>query len=142
MPFQEGSMTKQMADRIGIGALLLIFVVIAATIFASVPHHDDVMAQQMVPGSDPGKGPQAIAAYGCGTCHVIPGVPGADGTVGPKLDRIRIQSFLAGELPNTPDNLVRWIEHPQEVKPGVDMPDMRVSPADARNIAAYLYSLH
>jgi cytochrome c1 len=135
-------MTKQTADRIGIAALLVTFLVIAATIFVNVPHHDDVMAQQMVPGSDPSKAPQAIVAYGCGTCHTIPGIAGANGTVGPKLDRIGIQSFLAGELPNTPDNLIRWIQHPQEVKAGVDMPDMGVSAADARNIAAYLYSLH
>src|SRR5512142_2272077 len=87
MPLWEIGMTKQTADRIGIAALLLAFLIIAATIFANVPHRDDVMPEQMVPGSDPGKAPQAIAAYGCGTCHAIPGIAGADGTVGPQLDR-------------------------------------------------------
>ena len=124
-------MTKQTADRIGIAALLATFLILAVTIFANVSHHDDVMARQMVPGSDPAKAPRAIAGYGCGTCHIIPGVPGANGTVGPKLDRLRTQSFLAGELPNTPDNLIRWIQQPQEVKSGVDMPDMGVNAADA-----------
>ncbi len=135
-------MSNETADRLGMGALLLIFLIIAVAIFADVPHHDDVMAQQMVPGANPEKAPQAISAYGCGTCHTIPGVAGASGTVGPKLDRLGSQSFLAGQLANTPDNLIQWIQHPQELKPGVDMPDMGVSAADARNIAAYLYSLH
>jgi cytochrome c len=140
-PWETG-MTNPMADRIGIAAMLLIFLVIAVAIFVSVPHHDDVMAQQMVPGADPQKAPQAIRAYGCGTCHTVPGVAGANGTVGPRLDRVASQSFLAGQLPNTPDNLILWIQHPQEVRPGVGMPDMGVSQSDARNIAAYLYSLH
>src|SRR5512142_1375916 len=130
-------MTNQMADRIAIAALLLLFIAVAVTIFVNVPHHDDVMAQQMVPGADPEKAPQAIRLYGCGTCHAIPGVAGADGSVGPKLDRVASQSFLAGQLSSTPDNLVLWIQHPQQVRPGVDMPDMGVSQSDARNIAAY-----
>ena len=135
-------MTNRTADWIGFAALLLVFLVAAITIFINVPHHDDVMAMQMVPGGDPEKAPQAIRAYGCGTCHTIPGVAGANGSVGPRLDRMGSQSFLAGQLPNTPDNLINWIQHPQELRPGVDMPDMGVSAADARNIAAYLYSVH
>ncbi len=135
-------MTNKAADRVGITALILIFLIIAFTIFVNVPHHDDVMAEQMVPGANPEQGIQAIAKYGCGTCHMIPGVAGANGTVGPKLDSIATRSFLAGMLPNTPDNLIQWIQHPQELHPGVDMPDMGVTAADARNIAAYLYSIH
>ncbi len=135
-------MTNRTADGIGVAALLLIFLIIGVTIFVNVPHHDNVMAEQMVPGGDPQKAPQEIRAYGCDTCHTIPGVPGAVGTVGPNLGGIGSQSFLAGQLSNTPDNLILWIQHPQEVKPGVAMPDMGVSTANARDIAAYLYSLH
>lgn len=135
-------MTNETADRIGIAALLVVFLIIAVSIFGRVLHHDDVMAQQMVPGGEPEKAPQVMRAYGCGTCHTIPGVAGANGAVGPKLDRLASQSFLAGQLPNTADNLIKWIQHPQEIRPGVDMPDMGVTDTDARNIAAYLYSLH
>ena len=135
-------MTNRTADWIGMAALLLAFLIAAVTIFINVPRHDDVMAMQMVPGADPEKAPAAIRAYGCGTCHTIPGIPGANGTVGPKLDRMGSQSFLAGQLSNTPDNLINWIQRPQELRPGVDMPDMGVSLQDARNIAAYLYSVH
>ena len=76
--------------------------------------------------------------YGCPTCHVIPGVPGAVGEVGPSLEDIRQRSYLAGSLPNNPRNLQLWVIHPQQYRPGVAMPEMGVTAADAARIAAYL----
>lgn len=48
---------------------------------------------------------------------------------------------VAGMLRNSPANLIRWIRDPQGVVPGNAMPDMGVTEADARDIAAYLYTL-
>lgn len=93
-----------------------------------------------VPGGDPQRGRQAIFHHGCGGCHVIPGVPRARGRVGPQLDDLREQTFLAGRLPNLPQNLVLWIQNPKEVDPQTAMPDLNVSEDDARDIAAYLYT--
>jgi cytochrome c len=93
-------------------------------------------------GGDPHTGPQRINHYGCGGCHTIPGIQGAKGLVGPPLTRIRSRTYLAGELPNTPDNLIRWIRQPHSVEPHTAMPDMGVTEQDARDIAAYLYTLH
>jgi cytochrome c len=76
--------------------------------------------------------------YGCPTCHVISGVPGAAGKVGPSLNNLVQRSYLAGTLQNTPDNLALWIQHPQRIHPGTAMPEMGVTPADAKNIAAFL----
>jgi cytochrome c len=76
--------------------------------------------------------------YGCPTCHVIPGVPGAVGTVGPSLHGLSRRSYLAGKLPNTHANLELWISHPQQFEPGTAMPEMGVTADDARQIAAYL----
>ena len=81
------------------------------------------------------------AQYGCPACHTIPGVKNANGNVGPPLARIGERTYIAGMLRNTPPNLVRWIREPQAVVPGNAMPDMGVSEADARDIAAYLYTL-
>jgi cytochrome c len=72
---------------------------------------------------------------------VIPGIPGAQGLVGPPLTSIGAQMYLAGELPNTPDNMQRWIRSPREVEPRTAMPDTAVTEADGRDIAAYLYTL-
>jgi cytochrome c2 len=90
---------------------------------------------------DPAHGKAAIRAYGCGACHKIPGIHGANGTVGPDLDGIGTRAYVAGILPNTPDDLIRWIQYPQNVDPRKAMPNLGVGEKDARNIAAYLYSL-
>jgi cytochrome c1 len=92
-------------------------------------------------GGDPARGKSQIAAYGCGSCHVIPGVGGANGLVGPPLSKFAHRAFIAGEVPNTSDFLVRWISVPQAIEPGTAMPNLGVSEAQARDIAAYLYTL-
>lgn len=94
-----------------------------------------------VPDGNPAMGRLAIERYGCGTCHSIPGVRGADGTVGPPLDRFGRRGYIAGRLPNSGPNLIRWIQHPQQVEPGTAMPDQGVTELDARDIAAYLFTL-
>jgi hypothetical protein len=51
------------------------------------------------------------------------------------------RTLIAGLLPNTPANMVRWLKSPQKIVPGVGMPDMEMSDNDARDIAAFLYTL-
>ncbi|HSJ56223.1 MAG TPA: c-type cytochrome, partial [Anaerolineae bacterium] len=94
-----------------------------------------------VVGGDPSRGRDAIERYGCPACHTIPGIPDADGVVGPPLFFWADRVYIAGLLHNEPENLVRWIQDPQSVLPGVAMPDMGVTDEDARDIAAYLYTL-
>lgn len=93
-----------------------------------------------VPGGDPARGERAIATYGCGACHAIGGVRGAHGKVGPPLDGIAERSLIAGEAPNTPENMVRWIRDPQSIEPGTAMPNLHVDDRTARDMAAYLYA--
>ena len=92
-------------------------------------------------GGNAERGKIAIRQYGCGSCHTIPGVRGANSKVGPDLSGIAERSYIAGVLTNSPDNLIRWIENPQAVDDKTAMPNMNVAPRDARNMAAYLYTL-
>ena len=94
----------------------------------------------LVPGGDAGRGKQLIARYGCGGCHVIPGIRGAQGDVGPSLRHFRRVRFIAGRIPNSPENAMRWIRDPQGIEPGTIMPDLGVKPDEARDIVAYLYA--
>jgi cytochrome c len=94
-----------------------------------------------MPGTDPSRGEQEIQGYGCGSCHVIPGIVAARGMVGPPLTNWARRSVIAGHMPNTPDNLVRWIRDPPAVEKGTLMPNLGVSEPQARDIAAYLYTL-
>ena len=86
-------------------------------------------------------GAQLIARSGCGTCHEIPGISGADGHVGPPLDHMAERTMIAGFLPNTPDNMRAWIKDPQAIGPGNAMPNMELKDDEAKDIAAYLYTL-
>src|SRR4051794_41954660 len=94
--------------------------------------------QWEVPGGDARRGKQAIGTYGCGSCHTIGGLHTATGRVGPRLLGLREQAFIAGRLSNVPHHLVEWIRSPREIDPGTAMPDLGVTEADAKDIAAYL----
>ena len=90
---------------------------------------------------DPDAGKLLLRQYGCGTCHHIPGVAAARGTVGPPLERLAERVYLAGRIANTPENLARWIRDPQAVDSRTAMPDMQVTQGHARDMVAYLYTL-
>ena len=98
-------------------------------------------ASQLTNGGDPRRGRVEIRKYGCNTCHDISGVPGARGLIGPPLDQIGRRYYIAGELGNSPENLMLWIRHPRQVEPHTLMPEMGVTEQDSRDIAAYLYTL-
>jgi cytochrome c2 len=84
-------------------------------------------------------GRDLLLRYGCVACHRIRGMPEAEGQSGPALERIAYRSYVGGLLPNTPENMVRWIMHPRAVSPGTAMPELGVSEQEARDMAAYLY---
>jgi len=121
---------------LAIAAYLVVLFVSVLLVEASPPVH----SVQEVRGGDPARGRALIGSYGCGTCHLVPGVPGANSLVGPPLSSYAERSYIAGNLPNTPENLTRWLQFPQQVEPGTAMPNLNVTLADARDIASYLYS--
>jgi hypothetical protein len=51
------------------------------------------------------------------------------------------RAFIAGRLPNEPDVLVAFLRDPPALVPQTGMPDVGLSAADARHVAAYLYTL-
>lgn len=77
----------------------------------------------------------------CGVCHVIPGVRGSRGRVGPSLEAYSRRLYVAGKLPNSPDILAAWIRDPPAMAARTAMPAVPMSDADARDMAAYLYEL-
>ena len=88
-------------------------------------------------------GQSLIAQKGCGGCHTVPGVPGANGVIGPSLAGVASRTTIAGgAVPNNgPDDLKRWILNPPAVKPGTPMPNLGLSDDDATKIVAYLETL-
>src|SRR5207245_9716623 len=92
-------------------------------------------------GGDAKRGKQLIDQYGCTACHVIPGVSGPKGMVGPPLEHIGSRTYIAGKLPNTTDNMSKWLQNPQGMDPGNAMPNLNITPVDSRDITAFLYTL-
>lgn len=92
-------------------------------------------------GGDPRAGRAAVSIRPCGGCHEIPGVAGASGKVGPSLKGFSGRLYIGGRRNNTPDNLVQWIMNPHAIDPQSAMPPMGIGEREARDIAAYLYTL-
>ena len=96
-------------------------------------------AVAMPPDAERGK--VVILQYACTACHRIPGVVGPASHTGPPLDAMSRRKYIAGVLPNTTGNMVRWLREPQAVNPHTAMPDLGLTEAHARDIAAYLAQL-
>ncbi|HYX62751.1 MAG TPA: c-type cytochrome [Burkholderiales bacterium] len=111
----------------------LIVLLLLAGCGKALPEHDPVT------GGNARNGKALIARYGCGSCHTIRGVPGANATVAPSLEDIAKRVYLAGRLENKPETLEKWILDPRSVDPKTAMPKVGVDAAGARDIAAYLY---
>jgi cytochrome c len=101
----------------------------------------DGVRSNSVSGGDPANGKLLLRQYACGSCHTIPGVENARGNVGPSLQAVGARIYLAGMLPNTPQNMTRWIRAPREVDPLTAMPDLQVPEQHARDMTAYLHTL-
>jgi putative membrane protein len=118
--------------------LLVLAFAVAASACAS---SSSVREAESVTGGSVARGKPAIGKYGCAACHTIPGVEGATATVGPPLTRVAVRQYLGGHLTNSPANMIKWIQHPQAIDPKNAMPELGVTDQDAKDIAAYLYTL-
>jgi cytochrome c2 len=119
----------------------------ALAIGAGVIANDAIDARRLrvhaeaMTGGDAEAGHAALARRPCGGCHAIPGVQGAQGKVGPSLSGFAGRAYIDGRLTNTPDNLIAWIVDPHAIDPQNAMPATGVGQAEARDMAAYLYTL-
>ena len=118
---------------------MLVLVLLAQTSCQPQPPVDQPL--RSVPNADPQRGRELMGHYQCGSCHAVPGVPGAAVTVAPALNGFGRRSYIAGRLPNGPLALQRWLEDPAAAVPGATMPRLGIPERDARDIAAYLLAL-
>ena len=132
------------ASLVFVLALLALSALAGVASIATLYRQDAAQARtsaQAMTGGSTNAGRQAIARYSCGACHQIPGIAGAVGRVGPPLNGIAVRAEIAGMLANDPANMIRWLRAPQHVAAGNGMPDQGVTDRDARDMAAYLYTL-
>jgi cytochrome c2 len=112
---------------------------VAACDLFEAPSYDNTV----VVGGDPARGRAILASgiHGCTACHDIPGIDTLRGVVGPPLDGMAERGLIAGQLPNKPGVLVAFLQSPPALVPDTGMPDVGLTPEQARHIAAYLYTL-
>jgi cytochrome c oxidase subunit 2 len=85
------------------------------------------------------QGAQLFQQKTCVNCHAIAGTE-AQGNIGPDLTHLSSRQTLgAGILDNTRDNLANWLDHPQQIKPGIHMPNLRLSQTEVQALVAYLW---
>ena len=113
----------------------------AAFVLAVMSAACSMGARPPPPEGDAARGRELLHQYGCGYCHTIPGVHAARGNIGPPLDDVGRRVYIAGSLPNTPQQMALWIRFPQSYRPGTAMPDLHVRADDARDMVAQLYRL-
>jgi cytochrome c oxidase subunit 2 len=91
--------------------------------------------------SSEGEGRRIFESTACINCHTVAGTA-ANGRFGPDLTHLMSRETIAsGIAPNTPENLRRWIQRPDDLKPGSLMPPMGLSDQQLSAVTAYLASL-
>jgi cytochrome c2 len=119
-------------------ALAVVVVWATAAMFYSRQQVERVA--ETITGGSSSHAPEIMRRYGCGGCHNIPGVPGADGLTGPPLSGLINRVYIGGVTTNSPDHLIQWIVAPQKLSPHSAMPATGISESEARDVAAYLYA--
>lgn len=121
-----------------VGCLLLVVIIVGAVHMRNVSKTRKIA--ETLTGGDPDRAIALIRRYGCGGCHTIAGMAGADGQVGPPLVDMRRRVFIGGALRNTPQALIGFIVEPQSKVPGSAMPVTGITEAEARDVVAFLYA--
>jgi len=124
------------------GAVLLVMAVVGLASAWAYREHRVERETDLAIGGVAERAIPIMLANGCAGCHTISGVPGAQGQVGPRLDAtLSTRLYLAGVLPNTRENMIRWLRSSREVVPHTVMPSTGISEQEARDVAAYLYAM-
>src|SRR3981189_3132125 len=123
-----------------LGAMALLVASVAAVGMTWKAQHQSNSVAMAMTGGDLARAPDIIRRYGCAGCHTIPGIPGGDGQVGGPLSDIKRRVYVGGVVTHWPGNLVRWVVSPQPFSPRAARPATGISEAEARDVAAWLYS--
>lgn len=97
--------------------------------------------QGTLPVIDAEAGKVVFLSKGCTGCHTVQGIPEAQGKVGPELTHEASNPLIAGALPNTEENLRKFLKDPATVKPGTVMPNLSLTDREIEALVAFLRTL-
>jgi cytochrome c2 len=122
-------------------SLVLAIAIVGGVLVSRSYHHETAARARDLTGGDPARGRQLAGGLGCVACHITPNVVGPRSKVGPSLAGFAGRRYIAGTAENTPAHLIQFLRDPPSVAPKTAMPHLRLSEADARDLAAFLYTL-
>ena len=125
-----------------LSAILAVAGVIGAWTQTTADRRDLARRASAMTRGDPDHGRALAKMNGCAGCHQIPGVNGANGSVGPSLASFSHRVYIGGVLSNTPDHLHQWLLDPPAIDPKTAMPNVGLTDQEARDVAAFLYTLN
>jgi L-cysteine S-thiosulfotransferase len=115
--------------------------IVATSLVCACACADKTETPRHIAGADPARGYAVVERVGCAACHALPDVAWPKGSVGGPLAGFATRPLIAGRLPNQPDVLVTWLRDAPSLSPQTGMPPMPITDAEARDVAAYLYTL-
>jgi cytochrome c len=125
-----------------LSAILAVAAAIGAWTQTTADRRDLARRASAMTRGDPDHGRALAKMKGCAGCHQIPGVNGANGSVGPSLASFSHRVYIGGVLSNTPDHLHQWLLDPPAIDPKTAMPNVGLTDQEARDVAAFLYTLN
>jgi len=142
VPLSTGTYLGECSEFCGAqhGKMRFLFVVVKPAQYSAWVKRQQQPAAEPT-GAEAIAGKQVISSVGCGSCHAIRGTT-LKGTFGPDLTHFGSRGGIAAyTLTNTPENLLRWIQDPQAVKPECKMPQVPLPLQQQKQLVAYLEEL-
>jgi cytochrome c oxidase subunit 2 len=142
VPLNSGAYLGECSEFCGVqhGKMRFMFMVVPPSDYSAWVRRQQRPAAEPT-GADAVAGKQVISSVGCGSCHAIRGTV-LKGTFGPDLTHFGSRVGIAAyTLKNTPENLLRWIQDPQAVKPECKMPNVPLPLQQQQQLVAYLEEL-
>ena len=125
---------------LGLGALLSLALALAVLGCAPSRPSESPTANATPGIGDAARGRALFTSKVCAGCHAVSGqITG--GATGPDLRGFASRPRIAGVVDNTPENLWRWLENPQRMKPGTLMPRTPATAQELDDLVAYLQTL-
>jgi cytochrome c oxidase subunit II len=140
---EPGTYTGVCSEFCGVQHAWMRFLVVAEAP-ADFARWEQAQTQPAAAPLDPtaARGLALYTGLSCVNCHAIKGVPGAAGRVAPDLTHLASRRMLGGNITNnTPQDLRRWLQNPQAVKPGVLMPNYNFTDEQLAQLTSYFETL-
>ena len=142
VPLKQGQYLGECSEFCGVqhGKMRFLFVVVSPEEYSAWINAQEKPAAQPT-GAEAIAGGKLIQTIACGSCHTIRGTP-LKGTFGPDLTHFGSRRGIAAyTLPNTPQNLLAWLQDPQAIKPLSAMPTIPLPLREQQQLVAYLEEL-